>query len=470
MTVRAALLLFTLLLASGAEAASRGRYGGTLRVALQGELTESPDPLLSDAPHEAAVLALTTRGVCRLERDGRITPQLALEISRDTPLDVRITLRPTLRAADGTAIGARELAAAWLRPTQAQSLSPYRALLHPLRGEGRHLSASSPFQLSLGLAWPWPDLERSLCHPALSLAPPAPQRGVRAGAGPFLPARALGVFIANAAYPGGRPYVERVTVTAGDASAVRRALQLGEAESGIGATAQGFEPASAPPALWATWLVYRPERAGAGLRAAVERVVDRNDLTRFFVQPPAVAMSSLLPPALMPQEPPSPQRGTPTPPPSRELTLLYDLSLPDQRAVSERLQVRLHAAGYRVALRGVSRSELRARWASGDFDLMLHALLLPPAPAPGLALVLELAGRRALLTRELQPLGAIADDRERDAKARERASALRNELELVPLYAQGVRWVTARSVTNAESDAHGVPLLDELFFLEPGGD
>ncbi len=465
---RAIVTLALLLAGTSAEAASRGRYGGTLRVAMQGELTEAPDPLLQDAPHEAAVMGLTTRGVCRLERDGRITPLLALDVSREGPLEVRVTLRPGLRAADGTALTARELSSAWLRPTQAPSLSPYRALLHPVRAEGRHLTALSPFQLSLPLAWPWPDLERTLCHPALSVAPPAPQRGVRVGSGPFLPARALGVFIANAAYPNGRPYVDRLTVTAGEAGAVRRALQLGEAETGLGATSQGFEPAPAPPALWATWLVYRPERAGTGLRAAVERVVDRNDLIRFFVQPPAVAMSSLLPPALMPQEAPPPHTGAVPPPPSRELTLLYDLSVPDQRAVSERLQVRLHDAGYRVALRGVSRSELRARWASGDFDLMLHALLLPPVPAPALALVLDLAGRRAQLTRELQPLGAIADDRERDAKARERAAALRPELELVPLYAQGVRWVTSPAVGNAQSDAHGVPLLDDLFLQEPG--
>jgi peptide/nickel transport system substrate-binding protein len=458
-----ALCLLPLVWPGGADAASRGRYGGTLRVALHGTLHDHADPLLADAPHEAGVLALGTRGVCRLERDGRVTPVLALDLARESPSSVRVTLRPNLRAADGTAVTAQELAQAWMRPSQPQSLSPYRALLFPLRGEGRHLGPSSTYQLPLALAFPWPDLERSLCHPALALAPPAP-RGVRHGVGAFLPARALGVFVANPHYPGGRPYVDRLTLTAGDAQALRRVLQLGEAETALGATATGYEPAAPPPALFATWLAFRPERAGAGVGAAVERVVDRNDLARFFLQPPAVAMSQLLPPALMPQEPVPPPSRPPAPAPARELTLLYDLGLSDQRGVAERLQVRLHDAGYKVALRGVSRSELRARWASGDFDLMLHALLLPPAPAAALAVVLDAAGRRDLLPRELPALGALAEDRERDQKARERARALQPELHLVPLYAQGVRWVTARGVASAESDAHGVPQLDDLFF------
>jgi hypothetical protein len=149
------------------------------------------------------------------------------------------------------------------------------------------------------------------------------------------------------------------------------------------------------------------------------------------------------------------------------LSVLYDASLPDQRAVAERIQVKLHDAGYRIALRGLGRSALRARWASGDFDLMLQAVLLPPLGAPALAVVLELAGRRDLLSRELPALGAIADNAAREARARERALALQPELPLVPLYAQGVRVVTSAKVAGIELDAFGVPLLDDAFFAPP---
>ncbi len=463
------LALALLLGAPAADAAGRGRYGGTARVALHGQVTDSADPLVLDTPQEAALLALTTRGLCRLEPDGRITPMLAQSFIRETDTRLQITLRPGLTAASGGPLTAREVAQSLTRAAQAQTHSPYRALLYPWRGEGRHVQPFGAGRLGIGLSFPWPDLERTLCHPALALPEPS-GRTVRPGAGPYLPARALGVWVANGAWVGGRPYVDRLAVTSGDAQSSRRLLQLAEAEVGLGAQVAPYEPAPPPPALFATWLLFRPERTGEALRGVVERVVDRADLTRFFVHPPAVPMSSLLPPALMPQAPAAPQPARPgARPPGRELTLLYDLGLPDQKGVAERIQVKLHDAGYKVALRGVSRSELRARWANGSFDLMLHALLLPPVPSPALALVLDLAGRRDLLAKELPPLGAVTEDRARDAAARDRARALQGELALVPLYAQGVRWVTHPRVANPQSDGHGVPQLDDLFFLAPSG-
>src|SRR5262249_52858128 len=152
----------------------------------------------------------------------------------------------------------------------------------------------------------------------------------------------------------------------------------------------------------------------------------------------AVPMTQLLPPALTGGGAASPAAFSGPAPraPGRELTLLYDAALDEHRAVAERIQVRLHDRGYKVALKSVPRAELGTRWASGDFAPLPQPTPLPPAPAPALAVAIELAGRHDLLAVELTALGAIADTAARDARARERAVALRASLPLLPLYAR----------------------------------
>lgn len=450
------------LAASGASAASRGQYGGTLRISVAGE-HGGADPLLNDSPQEAALTLLSTAGACRLTADGRVIPALLQELSRTPDGQLRLMLRPQLKSAEGAAITAQTVAQAWMRASAADTRSPYRALLFPLEGEGRYLAHQNAQALALKTAFPWPDLESSLCHPALAVPALDSRRTPKSGAGPFVSTRALGVWVAQWAYPGGRPYVDRLTVTAGDPRNAARLLNLGDAEVGFGADAEGLVALPPAPALYATYLAFRPQKTGANFRPAFERAVERSDLTRFFVRAPSVPMSALLPPALMPQEPPARSNARAAPPRS-ELTLLYDATSPDQKGVAERLQVKLHDAGYRVSLRGVSRSELRAKWASGDFDLMLHAVLLPPQPAPALAVALDVGGRHDLLGRELPPLGRIADAAQRDQKTRERAQALATEVNLIPLYAQSLRVVTTPRVQGLHWDGFGVPVLDDAFF------
>jgi hypothetical protein len=220
----------------------------------------------------------------------------------------------------------------------------------------------------------------------------------------------------------------------------------------------------AAPALHATYLAYSPRRVPADFRQAFESAVDREDLTRLFVRAPAVPMPHLLPPALLPQAP-RPRPGAPAPGAPKTVTLLYDSSLEDQRAVAERIQVRLHERGYTVALEPRTRAELRARWAKGDFELMLHALLLPPVPGPALAVVLDAAGRKDLLGVELPLIGAQADAGARDTRARERALALGPTVPLLPLYAQGLSVRGAPEVGGLTVDAQGLPVLDGAFLL-----
>ncbi|MHB8878280.1 MAG: ABC transporter substrate-binding protein [Myxococcaceae bacterium] len=453
-------LLLVVALSLSAQAASRGRYGGTLKLALASRQTEA-DPLLADTPSEAALLGLLTRSVCRLDRVRGQAGVLTFDAVRPSQDVVRLTARPGLRFGNDLPVGAKEIAQSLSRAAGPSSASPYRALLFPLKGEGKKLSSSvtSRYGLDLTLAFPWPDLERSLCHPALAIVDARSDRLF--GVGPFRPAAEKGSYLANPAFPEGRPYADQLTVTATDERGAARLLSLRKAQVALGGADEGAGPAG--PALYATYLAFKGKAVGGEFRAAFESAIDRTDLTRFFVRAPAVPMVRLLPPALQAGPDPLRPSGAQRSASPREVTLLFDQSLDDQRAVAERLQVKLHDRGYKVALKGLPRSALRTRWAAGDFELMLHSLLLPPAPAPALAVVIDAAGRHDLLATVLPPLGAVSDAAARDARAREASDALSSKLELLPLYAQGLRVTVSREVVGLTQDAQGLPTLDAAF-------
>ncbi|NBD11652.1 ABC transporter substrate-binding protein [Corallococcus silvisoli] len=439
MMIRSALVGLVLVASSPALAASRPRYGGELRAAHAGP-PEIGEPALADTPMEAALLGLLTRPVCRLDADGRLHPTLARELSRPVPQALRVTL--------ASAASATALARAWTRLSSPEAQSPYRALLYPLRGEGRQVTSTGA-TLELPLAFPWPDLERSLCHPALA-TPPAP------GSGPFK-AAGRGVLEAQTAWPEGRPYLDRLALTATDERGLTRLWTARQVQVELGTPPDTDTLTGA--ALYATYLAYSPRKVPTDFRQAVESAIDREDLTRLFVKGPAVPMANLLPPALMPPGA-RPRPGAPPVGAARKVTLVYDGALADQRAVAERIQVKLHDQGYTVALEPQSRAALRSRQAKGDFELMLSAVLLPPVPGPALAVVLEAGGRRDLLGVELPPIGALTDAGARDARSRERALALAPSVPLIPLYAQGLGLRAAPEVTDLELDAQGLPVLE----------
>jgi hypothetical protein len=441
MTLRLALASLLLLGAAPSLAAGRFPYGGELRLAHTGP-AEPGEPALADTPTEATLLGLVSRPVCRLAPDGNPLPALARELARPSPQVVRLTLPSPAQA--------NALTRAWTRLTGPEAPSPYRALLFPLRAEGRQLSATGD-SLELVLAFPWPDLERALCHPAL-----APPRTSPAVLGPFSPAGPTAVE-ARLGWTEGRPYLDRLRLTATDERGLARLWSSQEVQVALGVLPDAGTTSGA--ALYATYLAWTPRRVPPDFRHAVESAIDREDLTRLFVRGPAVPMPYLLPPALLPQ----PQGARPVPPPAqagRKVTLLYDTGSEDQRAVAERLQVKLYERGYAVALEPLSRAHLRARWAKGDYELMLHSLLLPPVPGPALAVVLDAAGRKDLLGVELPRIGSLMDPAARDAKARERALALAPSVPMLPLYAQGLALRSAPEVGGLTFDAQGLPLLD----------
>jgi len=444
---RALLVLSLFLTTSDALAAGRPRYGGTLRVALASPVAEA-DPLSIDRPETAALAALLAPPLCRLDPQRGVVPTVA-ELTHPQPNRVQLLLR------GGGPRRASDLAARWSTLSQPGAFSPYRALLAPLRG----ITAAAG-TIDAALAFPWPDLDRSLCHPALGFT----------DGGPYTAPTPRAPYLANLSFPEGRPFPDRLLLTTGDDRRSARLFATRQADLLFGAAPDEAQPppAAPAPALFATYLVYRSAHAGTELRTVLEQSVDAQDLVQRFVTAPAVPMTQLLPPALMggAAAPPAAFSGPAPRAPARELTLLYDAALDEHRAVAERIQVRLHDRGYKVALKPVPRAELGARWATGDFDLLLQSLLLPPAPAAALAVTMELAGRHDLLAVELTGLGSIADGAARDARARERAASLRASLPLLPLYARAPEVSASPTLQGLRSDAFGLPMLDQVFLSQ----
>ncbi|MDY7230522.1 peptide ABC transporter substrate-binding protein [Hyalangium rubrum] len=449
MTLRPALATLLLLGAMPALAAGRVPYGGELRVAHTGTSGDLGDPTLADTPVDATLFGLLSRPVCRMDVSGAFQPAVAREVTRSTAQTVRLNL-PSL-------VLANTLARAWTRLSNPKDASPYRALLFPVQAEGRQLSANGT-ALELPLSFPWPDLERSLCHPALAL----PLTTVAPSLGPFAATASKGVLEARLGYPEGRPYLDRLMLTPTDERGLSRLWSSRQVQLALGSLPEAGVLTG--PALHATYLAFSPRRVPTDFRQAFESAIDREDLTRLFVRAPAVAMPHLLPPALLTQAP-RPRPGAPGSGGMKTVTLLYDASLEDQRAVAERIQVKLHDRGYKVALEPLSRATLRARWAKGDFELMLHSLLLPPLPGPALAVVLDAAGRKDLLGVELPLIGSVADPAARDTKARERALAIAPSVPIIPLYAQGLGVRVAPEVGGLVMDAQGLPMLDGAYLL-----
>lgn len=458
---RPLVLLCALALFTTADAATRARYGGSLRLGTPTAPTTT-DPALADTPLDAALLSLATQGLCRIDASGDAHPVLASGLVERSPTQLEVSLRDVVRLPEGAALGGRELLHSWARLSSRDSPSPYRALLFPLRNEGRSFAGvlTAGGKLELRLAFAWPDLAASLCHPAL--APAVVRSGGWLGVGPFVRAE-QGPWRAHLGFTDGRPFVDALAPETGDDRRMSRQLASKQLDVWVGGA--GTETPLKAPARFATYLAFSPERTGPGFREIFEAAIDRADLIRFFVPGPAEAMPALLPSAYGPLAR-TPVAGAGRGSTARELKLAFDASLEDQRAVAERIQVKLHDRGYRVVLEPLPRIAVRARWAKGDFDLMLQQILLPTPPAAALAVVLELAGEHRRLASELPPLGAIADATERAERARARAAALAPELPLIPLYARAPRTVVAPGVHGLAVDAFGLPRLEDAFLAQ----
>jgi peptide/nickel transport system substrate-binding protein len=159
-----------------------------------------------------------------------------------------------------------------------------------------------------------------------------------------------------------------------------------------------------------------------------------------------------VPPAILPGAPaaPAPRAAAPARAPAR-LALLADASAPDQRALAERIQVKLFDVGVRAGVEIVERTRFAERLARGDYDV---ALLSVPIAAlrPSLA-----AGQIAFAARGAAParramseLAGLSGD-----AALQAADRLARELDLFPLVASGLRTSLAPNLQGLAPGADG---------------
>jgi hypothetical protein len=431
---------------SEATAAARARDGGTFRLAV---LPEVRADRWSDTPEGTVLRSLVAAPLCRLDAGGRVQPVLAtLQRSAD---GVSVVPRPGTRSPSGAPLGSAELARAWTRaldrsPVARAALAPVRDLATALDQQSRSRGA-----LILPLAYPWPDLEATLCHPALT---PVTGDGPGDGIGPYaLDGADRGRAVPS--FPEGRPHPDGFVLTTLSRRAAQRAFESRTVHVLLGDGGDG-----SAPALFATYLVSRP--AARSLVALAESRLDRGSLVRSFVGAPATAMPGLLPPALG-----GPDRGTASGGPARgsgTAVLMYATDRPAQRAVAQRLQILLRDAGVQLTLAPRTPEALDRDWRAGQGDLALRAVLLPPAPAAALGVVLEMAADAAGARRELAPLGAVADAGERASRARERALQLAATLPVLPLYAEGLRARVDPSLVDVRRDGFGLWMLDDAWW------
>jgi peptide/nickel transport system substrate-binding protein len=445
------------LLPGPASAAARARVGGTLSVGLLGLPVPGPD-VGAETPEAASARALLALPLCRLLPEA--TPVLAA-VSRvgASSDEVQVTPLQGARFPDGTPLRPGDMALTLSRALVSHG--PAATLLAPLASPEAALEEAvrhPEAPLRLRLAYPWPDFEASLCHPAFT-----PSRLADGGAGPGV---GVGLYVrgpdgrllGGLGVPAGAPFPSALAFASVSARGAARALQRGEVQALLGASSEE----EAEGLLFATYLLYRPGSLSAGALGVLSSL-DLQALVRTFVPGPAVAMPGLLPPGLLGTGPgPAAPRGTAGPPGvSHGFSLGYEAALPEQRAVAERLQVLLHDAGYALRLVPETRAGLLRARTGEDFDAQLVSVLLPPLPAPALAVVLGLVGDGALLHRELPPLGALTDASARAARVRARARELQPGLPLVPLFARGLRVQLAEGLLGARRDGFGLLVLDE---------
>ncbi len=398
-----------------AFAGGRARAGGMLEAAAVVKSAHG-DPLLADTPLEATLLQLTKLPPCKLG-----------ELSRPAPRTVRLVLK--------TATKASEVVTTLLRVRDTPS--PYRVLLAPLKSA----TATSPITVEMELDGLAPDFEQVLCHPSLAVTPSffaSTAERLVANADPALP----------------RPWLDGITIRATDARTADRLIAQRKAQVLLGADSGDG------PLLYATYLIADP-KLGPAFAQALEATIDRPGLTRFFVRPPARPLSTLVPPSSDPLgkklgevswAAPSKPTALATP---IELTLLYDTAVDEHRAVAERLQVKLGPLGYRLKLEALQRRQLRERL-TGTFDLLLTGVLMPPQPAPALAIALSLAKENG----RLSDLDGLSDSARTEAVVERASKPVPN---LFPLFVQGLGVSASREVQHLSRDAYGLPRLDDVF-------
>ncbi|BDG04910.1 ABC transporter substrate-binding protein [Anaeromyxobacter oryzae] len=462
------------LLAAPALAGVRPAYGGTVRMSLPA-VPRVLDPARAWEPADLAAVRALHAPLLDVGPDGRLAPGLLAEV----PLPeagaraFRLRLAPGLRFSDGTPITAADVGASLARLLAREPPSPHAWVALPILGadavlEGRApvmagLQVLSERELLVTLAFPLPEFPWALATLPASVVSP---RG--AGAGPFVLVTQDARQARLAPNPNarrGRPFADALVLSGADARGAARALGAGDVDLVLRPEPAGGVAAGATPALLATVAAVNGPRLGAGapaVRRALARV-DRGELARLFARGPAAPLETVVPPALIAgQRAPEPDGGG-GPPPAR-VVLLVSAGVPDQRALAERLQVKLFDRGVRASVEEEPAARFAARVAAEDYDVALvpvPVLALAPALAAGeiaLAVRGPAAARRAMADLAGAPPESLRD----------RLAGLARALDVVPLVATGLRASAAPALQGVAPRPDGGVDPGDLWLLGGG--
>ena len=368
------LLLAAISFAPAAEAATRPRYGGTLRIAMQwapSTLDVPATPATADYWDAARALSLIADNLVTLDAQDRPHPALALAWQSDAAArHWQLTLRHGVKFHDGSA-------------ASAEAIAQILGAGHPewnVHGSGNTLTidteASSPSLLA-ELALP------------RNLILKRNESGLAIGTGPFRiaewqPAKRLKL-VANEESWAGRPFLDAIEVEFGKSQREQAiALELGKTdviEAPPQANGSARSGTSLPVELMALVFSANSRAQDARLREALALAIDRKPIQSVVLKGAGEPTASLLPNwmtgySLVFPAQANVQRakvllaGSRQPP----LTLSYDPRDPQAQLIAERIALNAREAGITIQVS-----------LSGADDVRLVRVALPSAdPATSL--------------------------------------------------------------------------------------
>lgn len=276
-----------LLVAPTGDAATRPKYGGTLRVTMQAQILSlhpADGSSLADADALMKLRALVYESLVRLDADGRPQPALALSWEHDERFVTwRFKLRSGVKWHDGSALTPEEIVA---------------SLEGLILGHPAHLEEDT---LVFETGEPKPDLLISLATSraaSVHRAQAGSAGGSPIGTGPFRLAEwqsgARAVFQANEDYWDGRPFLDAIVVEMGSASRERLVeLELDKTDVAELDPSEARRAEQEGRKVWTSAPVEilalqfnsrRPSVADARLREAIAACIDRAAIQKVLLQ------------------------------------------------------------------------------------------------------------------------------------------------------------------------------------------
>ncbi len=335
MRLTAFLLIAVLSAPALGGAATRPRYGGTLRV----EMRAAPSALDPSNAETTPLAGLVFETLVRMDAEA-VQPCLAVSWQHDASArHWQFKLRPAVKLHDGSALTAAAVAAS------LQAALPGVTAAANEAGDGIVVRAAHPV----------PDLLLQLAHTGWFAT------------GPFRPtafdAGRRATFAANEDYWGGRPFLDAIEVQLGRTARDQLAdLELGKADvieigpSDLRRAADHGRTTWSSAPIDVLALVFAPNR-DPRLRQALALSIDRAAMHAVLLQKQGEATAALLPQWLsgyafaFPASPDLPRAralAASLPPQARTLTLSYDPALRSARPLAERVAVNARDAGLTV--------------------------------------------------------------------------------------------------------------------------